>query len=69
MKFVNEGLTKGYVLHELSTGECYVCRILNSYDNDEEATKGLTSLLCKNTTEKDMLEEYTEKKRKEFPGI
>ncbi|MDD2491505.1 MAG: hypothetical protein PHV12_04860 [Bacteroidales bacterium] len=36
----------------VSDVKCYLCRILNEYDNIEEAKKDLSSLLADNKTEK-----------------
>ena len=66
MKIINESLKKGYLIHEDSTGTFSVCRILNDYDNKEDATSDLVKLLGKKKTEEDLLREYTGIKSNKF---
>lgn len=59
MKIINKGFKKGYLIHVNSVGVYSVCRILNEYDNKDDATNDLVKVLCKNTTEKDLLRQYS----------
>lgn len=61
MQIINKGLKKGYVIHQTTTGIYSVCRILNEYDNMNDAIDGISSLLARQTTEKKLLKEYTKK--------
>lgn len=59
MEIINKGLKKGYLIHESSTGVYSVCRILNEYDNKDDARDDLAKILCQNKTELDLLRQYT----------
>lgn len=56
---INEN-KKGYVIHKVTEDTYYICRILNEYNSDEEATADLVKLLGKKITEEDLLEKYKE---------
>ena len=51
---------KGYIIHETST-KVLLCKILNEYDKEPEASEDLVKLLTNNTTEDKLLKEYTKK--------
>jgi hypothetical protein len=61
MEIINKGLKKCYIIHSTSTGEYTICRVLNEYDNKEEAKNDLIDLLTHKISEKDMLKEFTKK--------
>jgi hypothetical protein len=50
-----------YLVHEMPNGENLLCKVLNRYDNDEDATNDLKDLLSKKLTEKELLVEFTNK--------
>lgn len=56
-KIPGVSVRKGYLIHKTEGQRYYLCKILKEYDNDEEATKDLVSLLSDNKTEKELLKE------------
>lgn len=59
---IDHSKTKGYVIHKVTDSNYCVCRILNKYDNLEEAKEALVSLLARNVREEELLEEYSPRK-------
>jgi len=51
---------KGYIIHK-TCNRVLLCKVLNEYSSDEEATKALTELLSNKTTEKKLLKDYVNK--------
>lgn len=51
---------RGYVLHE-THNRVLLCKILNEYDNLEQANNDLVKLLTHKTTEDDLLNDYDSK--------
>lgn len=51
---------KGYIIHK-TCNRVLLCKVLNEYSSDEEATKALTELLVNKTTEKKLLKDYVNK--------
>lgn len=54
--------TKGYLIHKTANSKHMLCKILNEYDNEEEALQDLLKLLTKKKSEKELLVEYDKKK-------
>ena len=54
-------LREVYLVHEMPNGEHLLCKVLDRYDNDEDATNDLKDLLSKKLTEKELLVEFTNK--------
>lgn len=67
MKIVESGLMKGYVIHKMDT-KYLVCKVLNEYENWEEASKDLIKLLTDKRTEKGLLKDFTKKTISNFSG-
>lgn len=62
MKFLKKKVRKkGYVIHEAAT-KYSICRILNEYDNKEQAKHDLVELLTHKISEEDLLNEFDKKK-------
>lgn len=61
MEIINKGLKKCYIIHSTSTGQYMVCRVLNKYKDENEASDGLIRLLSHKISEKDLLREFTKK--------
>jgi ABC-type metal ion transport system substrate-binding protein len=59
---VGDRYKKGYVIHTTSNKRYMVCKILNEYEDKEEAHKDLVALLTKKKTEKALLKEFNSKK-------
>lgn len=57
MKDIKLNKMTGYILHKTTDNDFQLCKILNEYDNIEDAQKDLVSLLTNNTTEKKLLKE------------
>lgn len=55
------GNKAGYILHKITDDNYCVCKILNEYENIEDAKSDLVKLLSGNTTEKRLLKEYSKK--------
>ncbi len=51
----------GYIIHKVTDDNYCLCKILNEYDNIEDAKNDLVKLLSDNTTEKKLLKEYSKK--------
>lgn len=51
---------KGYIIHK-TCNRVLLCKVLNEYPSDEEATKTLTELLTNKTTEHKLLKDYVNK--------
>lgn len=58
---IRHDLTRGYLINK-TEGSYSVCKILNEYDNEEEATDDLLSLLSHKITEKDLLKKSSKKR-------
>gem|GEM_PF-2752888 len=54
-----------YILHEDEAGNIYICKVLNRYEDKEEAINVLARLLTKKITEKQLLKEFERKKIEE----
>ncbi|HLR35844.1 MAG TPA: hypothetical protein VK071_11040 [Tissierellales bacterium] len=63
MKKINNELTKGYTIKTNPNDKVQLCRIINEYENIEEAKKDLVDLLTNWVTEEELLKEYTKKKK------
>ena len=51
-----------YIVKELKNGKFILCKILNEYDNKEEADTDMVKVATKSISEKELLKEYSEKK-------
>lgn len=60
MKFFNR-FKKAYIIHETSNNKFMLCKVLNEYTSDKEATETLIQLLRHTKTEKDILKEFSNK--------
>ena len=56
----NSKYRKAYTVVD-DNGNFKLCKILNEYDNKEEANNDLLELLVKKLTEKDILKDYSKK--------
>jgi len=54
-------LKKCYIIHSTTTSKYMICRVLNEYDNEEEADEDMIKLLTHKITEKDLLKEFSKK--------
>jgi hypothetical protein len=52
----------GYVLHKFSNGKIAVCKILNEYNDDEQAQDIIIKLATNNIKESELLKEYAKDK-------
>lgn len=50
-----------YILHEDEAGNIYICKVLNRYEDKEEAINVLARLLTKKITERQLLKEFDKK--------
>jgi len=57
----DECFKKCYVVHKDDVGNYYICRVLNSYENEDEAISDLCNLLGHKITERDLLKVFTDK--------
>lgn len=60
MKLRKTKTIEGYLMHKTATSY-KLCKILNEYDNKEDADKDLIQLLTYNKTEKELLKDYSKK--------
>jgi hypothetical protein len=51
---------KGYIIHK-TTNKILLCKVLNEYNSEQDADKDLVKLLTNNTSEENLLKEYTNK--------
>ena len=61
MQIVQEDLKTGYVIHTKKNGKVLLCKILNDYDNAQDANDDMNKLLTNQKTEEDILKEFTKK--------
>lgn len=52
---------KAYLIHKTDAGIYKICRVLNEYNSEEEATKDLVGLLTDEKTERQLLKEFSKK--------
>lgn len=55
-------LREVYMIHEVDESNYKIVKVLNEYANKAEAQAALSGLLTNNTTEKDLLKEFSKKK-------
>lgn len=61
MKIIQKGLKTGYTILKVRENHYYVCRLLNDYDNEEDAENDMFALLMDEKSEKQLLKEFTKK--------
>lgn len=52
-----------YTVTTMKNGKYILCKILNEYDNKKDADIDMVKVVTKNTTEKELLKEYVNKKK------
>jgi hypothetical protein len=60
MGIINNNRTV-YLINKTDAGKYKLCKVLNEYNNIEDANKNLSELLTDKKTEKELLKEYSKK--------